>query len=35
MTDNCTYTRSEQKSGDLKGEPLNKQPRYMTYLRLN
>ena len=35
LTANYTYTRSEQKSGEFKGEPLNKQPRHMANLQLN
>jgi len=29
LTSSYTYTESEQKSGEFKGEPLNKQPRHM------
>lgn len=30
LTASYTYTESEQKSGEFKGEPLNKQPRHMA-----
>ncbi len=30
LTSSYTYTESEQKSGEFKGEPLNKQPRHMA-----
>lgn len=32
---NYTYTSTEQKSGDFKGKPLNKQPRHMANATLN
>lgn len=35
LSANYTYTRSEQKSGEFKGEPLNKQPRHMANIQLN
>ena len=30
LTSSYTYTESEQKSGEFKGEPLNKQPKHMA-----
>ncbi|EWC41380.1 TonB-dependent receptor domain-containing protein [Stutzerimonas stutzeri] len=30
LSSSYTYTESEQKSGDFKGEPLNKQPKHMA-----
>lgn len=30
LSTSYTYTESEQKTGDFKGEPLNKQPRHMA-----
>ncbi len=32
---NYTFTDTEQKSGDFKGKPLNKQPRHMANATLN
>lgn len=32
LSSSYTYTRSEQKTGDFKGEPLNKMPRHMANL---
>lgn len=29
LATNCTYTRSQQKSGAFKGQPLNKMPKHM------
>lgn len=35
LTSNYTYTRSEQKSGDFKGRPLNKMPKHMLNATLD
>ena len=35
LSTNYTYTRSEQRSGDFKGEPLNKMPRHMLNMQLD
>ncbi|WP_068973463.1 TonB-dependent receptor domain-containing protein [Acinetobacter wuhouensis] len=32
---NYTYTKSEQKSGEFKGQPLNKMPKHMLNIGLN
>lgn len=35
LTTSYTYTESEQKTGDFKGEPLNKQPKHMVNAMLD
>ena len=35
LNSSYTYTKSEQKSGDFEGEPLNKMPKHMFNLNLD